>query len=202
MDQVSSRDAVQILELDGSAAAEMTRLNGLLLAVGQRQDRAAFMALFQHFAPRLKAWLQRQGSDPGTAEEIVQDVMVSVWRRADSFDPALASAGTWMFTIARNRRIDLLRRERRPELDPHDPALVPAATEPADRTIDLSQQADRLRQAMRDLPAEQVDLLNLAFFQDMAHSAIAAARNLPLGTVKSRLRLAMVRLRKALGDLE
>lgn len=168
-------------------------------AVAARRDRQAFGALFGHFAPRIKAYLMRSGSDADQAEELVQECMTIVWRKADSFDPAQASVATWMFTIARNKRIDGYRRARRPELDPEDPALLPEAETPADRVVEASQVADRLARAMATLPVEQAEMLRMAFYEDKAHSEIAAETNLPLGTVKSRLRLAMGRMRKALG---
>ena len=172
----------------------------LLLAVGRARDRAAFAALFGHFAPRLKAYLRRLGTDAQAAEELVQEVMLLVWRRAETFDPAQASASTWVFTIARNRRIDALRREQRPEIDPDDPALVPDPVEPADRALETAQANGRLQAALKELPQEQAELLRLAYFEDKPHSVIASERGLPLGTVKSRLRLALERLRKALRD--
>lgn len=179
-------------------------LEDRLLAVGRDRDRAAFAALFGHFAPRLKAYLRRQGCDAAGAEELVQEVMLLVWRRAETYDPAQASASTWVFTIARNKRIDVLRREQRPEIDPDDPALVPALVpdrpESADRRLETQQSAGRLREALKDLPPEQAELLRLAYFEDKPHSVISAERGIPLGTVKSRLRLAMERLRKALRD--
>ena len=181
------------------AAAAMSP-DDLLLAVGRARDRAAFAALFAHFAPRLKAYLRRLGAYANAAEELVQEVMLLVWRRAETFDPAQASASTWVFTIARNRRIDALRREQRPEIDPDDPALVPDPVEPADRVLEVAQANGRLREALKDLPPEQAELLRLAYFEDKPHSVIATERGLPLGTVKSRLRLALDRLRKALRD--
>ena len=135
----------------------------------------------------------------------MQEVMLLVWRRAETYDPAQASASTWVFTIARNKRIDALRREHRPEIDPDDPALVPALVperpDSADRRVELRESTSRLRAALKELPAEQAELLRLAYFEDKPHSAISAERGLPLGTVKSRLRLAVERLRKALRDI-
>jgi len=124
-----------------------------------------------------------------------------VWRRAETFDPSQASVATWIFTIARNKRIDGLRRTRRPELDPNDPALLPAEQTAADDVVAMGQNADVLRAAMKTLPAEQVEMLRMAFFEDKPHSQIAAETDIPLGTVKSRLRLAMGRLRKEVGEL-
>jgi len=182
-------------------ADQAPSLEDLLVAVGRERDRLAFGALFGHFAPRLKTYLRRLGCESGAAEELVQEVMLLVWRRAETYDPAQASASTWVFTIARNKRVDSLRREQRPEFDPNDPALVPDADEPADRRMETRQSNDRLRAALKDLPPEQAELLRMAYFEDKPHSVISAENGIPLGTVKSRLRLAVDRLRKALRDV-
>lgn len=171
-------------------------------AIAARGDRAAFAELFGHFAPRLKAYLMRLGSDPAAAEEVVQDVMLTVWRKAAGFDRRQASATTWIFTIARNRRIDRLRRERRPAFDPSDPALVPDGPTDADRTVWTGQVEGRVRAAIDSLPPEQSDLIRRAYFEDLSHREIAERSGLPLGTVKSRIRLAMQRLRERIDDLD
>ncbi len=172
----------------------------LMRRVAEAGDRAAFAALYEHFAPRLKAYMMRLGAAEDLAEELAQETLVTAWRRAASFDPAQAGLATWLFTIARNRRIDRLRRERRPAVDPADPALVPDPEPPPDRGLDAAQAEARLRTALASLPAEQTRLLELAFFQDLSHRDIAARENLPLGTVKSRIRLALARLKAALGE--
>ena len=177
-------------------------LNDLVLAVAGQRSRAAFAALFAHFAPRLKSYLMRLGAEAGQAEELVQDVMLQVWHRAETFDPAQANASTWVFTIARNKRIDAIRRERRPEIDLTDPALVPEPVEPADRTLEAGQENARLNAAIGALPNEQAKLLRLAYYEDKPHSTISAEQGIPLGTVKSRLRLAVDRLRRLLRDGE
>lgn len=164
-------------------------------AVARRRDRAAFAELFGHFAPRVKAYLMRLGSDAASAEDLMQDVMLTVWRRADSYDPAQAGVGTWIFTIARNRRIDALRRERRPAFDAEDPALRPEPPAPADQVTAAQQWENRLGAALRELPPEQSEMVRLAYYEDRSHSDIAQRLNIPLGTVKSRLRLAVARLR-------
>ena len=184
----------------GGTSLDEPSLNRLIQAIAATRDRAALGALFGHFGPRIKAYLMRRGCDAGQAEEVVQEVMVTLWRRAETFDSRQANASTWVFTIARNKRIDMMRRERRPEIDPDDPALVPAENGSAERGVELAQDAVRLRAAMASLPSEQRELLMLAFFEDKPHSAIATESGLPLGTVKSRIRLAMARLRKELGD--
>ena len=180
------------------AAEARARLTALLMNVAARQDRAAFTELFAFFAPRVKAYLMRLGAPPVEAEEIAQDVMVTVWRRAETFDAARASASTWIYTIARNRRIDMIRRKRRPELDPNDPMFVPEPEPAADAIIETAEREDRLREALKLLSPEQRALLQRAFFDGLSHSEIAASSGLPLGTVKSRLRLAFAHLRKAL----
>lgn len=187
-------------EKRGGGPLDEASLNRLIEAIATDRDRSALAALFGHFGPRIKAYLMRRGCDAGEAEEVVQEVMVTLWRRAETFDCRQANASTWVFTIARNKRIDMVRRERRPEIDPDDPALVPAENGSAERGVERAQEAARLRAAMASLPAEQRELLSLAFFEDKPHSTIAAESGLPLGTVKSRIRLAMVRLRKELGE--
>lgn len=173
-------------------------LNQLVVQVALARDRAAFAALFDHFAPRLKAFLMRQGVAVGQAEDLAQEAMLTVWRKAHLFDPAKASAATWLFTIVRNLRIDAIRREKRPELDPADPMLSPPAETGADDGLAAAQNEDQLRAALKMLPADQAQVIEWSFFQDKPHSQIAAELNIPLGTVKSRLRLAMIRLRAAL----
>jgi len=167
-----------------------------------RRDRQAFAALFEYFAPRIKAYMLRSGSDMTSAEEFAQEAMLMVWRKADSFDAGQASVATWIFTIARNKRIDAFRRVNRPELDPDDPLLRPAPEPMQDDRLGEDQTAALIRSAMADLPVEQVDMLRMAFYEDKAHSEIAEETGLPLGTVKSRLRLAMGKLRGILGDTE
>ena len=174
----------------------------LMSAVAERRDRKAFVALFELFGPRVKAYLIRQGADRATAEDLSQDVMLTVWHRAAQFDRRKATFSTWVFTIARNRRIDGLRRAKRPEIDPEDPALVRAPEVPADQAVDAAERRVRLHAAVAELPDDQERLLRLAYFEDKSHSAIAEELALPLGTVKSRLRLAMAKLRSALETLE
>jgi RNA polymerase sigma factor (sigma-70 family) len=183
-----------------SGADAVGALNGDILAIARDADRAAFARLFAHFAPRLKAYLGRLGADGATADELIQEVMLLVWRRADTFDPSQANANTWVFAIARNKRIDGIRRERRPEIDPDDPALVPAHPDPADAMVAARQDGERVRAALAELPPEQAELVRQAYYEDKPHSQIAQESGLPLGTVKSRIRLALVRLRNSMKD--
>ncbi|WP_226893698.1 sigma-70 family RNA polymerase sigma factor [Nisaea sediminum] len=174
----------------------------LIEAIAARRDREAFRLLFEHFAPRLKSYLMRLGAEPTVAEDVAQEAMVMVWRKAESFDRRQAGASTWIFTIARNKRIDRLRREKRPELDPNDPALVPSEEPAPDRTLQNAQAGKRVAAAMRALPQEQAELVRRAFYEDLSHSQIAEESGLPLGTVKSRIRLALARLRHEMKDFE
>jgi len=178
---------------DGDMEAGLT---ALLVAVGTNGDVEAFEALFRHFAPRIKAYLSRGGA--ASADELMQEAMLIVWRRAALYDPSKGSAAAWIFAIARNLRIDAYRREKRPEFDPSDPALVPDGEEPADMRLAASEDAERLKQALTQLPPDQAEVLNRSFFSDQSQSEIAAELKVPLGTVKSRMRLAFAKLKAAL----
>jgi RNA polymerase sigma-70 factor (ECF subfamily) len=180
---------------DGPTDKSMTEL---LLAVGRSQDIDAFEALFRHFSPRVKAYMSRSGGS-ASAEELMQETMVAVWRKASLYDPSKGAASTWIFAIARNLRIDAYRRERRPEFDFNDPAFVPDADPAADMVMTAFEDAGRVQRAMASLPEDQAAVLKLSFFEDQSQSAIATALNVPLGTVKSRMRLAFVKLRAVIG---
>ena len=183
---------------ESGSAPDRAQLADWLDAVARDQDRDAFARLFDHFAPRVKGYVIRLGADHAAAEEVVQDVMLTVWRKAHLFDRRQASVSTWLFTIARNRRIDLIRRAKRADLDPDDPHFAPDPEPAPDETLEATQAEARLHDAIMDLPAEQVELLQMAFFRGLSHRAIADETGIPLGTVKSRLRLAFGRLRTAL----
>ncbi|WP_106003368.1 sigma-70 family RNA polymerase sigma factor [Magnetospirillum gryphiswaldense] len=185
---------------DEAITPENHVLSHWLLCVGRDRDRQAFAKLFQHYAPRLKTYMRKLGSDGAVADDLVQEAMLTVWRKAEVFDPAKASAGTWIFTIARNLRIDRFRREGRPEVDPADPLLVVDDRAGADDALATRQSGDRLRQALHTLPGDQAKVVELSFYEECPHVEIADRLGIPLGTVKSRLRLAMSRLRAALGD--
>ena len=169
-------------------------------AVASRRDRDAFARLFDYFAPRIHAYLLRLRLDPVVADELTQDVMSTLWQKAGLFDPDKSSVATWLFRVARNRRIDLLRRDR-DEAPVNDQALnVPDPALRPDDSLDATQREALIRGALKVLPREQLELVRLAFFDGLSHSEIAAETGLPLGTVKSRLRLAFSRLRRALDD--
>jgi RNA polymerase sigma-70 factor, ECF subfamily len=159
-------------------------------------DREAFAALFGRYAGRVKSYLMRLGAPRAAAEDLAQDVMVSVWRRASSFDPAKAKASTWIFVIARNAWIDRLRRER-VELAYRASTVVAEESEDEapDEAAARAQSEEHIRTALDTLSEEQRQVVRLSFFEDRPHSEIAEKLSLPLGTVKSRLRLALIKLR-------
>lgn len=167
-----------------------------IVAIAELGDRGSFVALFTHFAPRVKAYLMRRRVDEQRAEELTQDAFLTIWRKAGQFDPLRASAAAWIFTIARNLWIDAMRREHRP-----DDGCVPGALDdpatPEDE-LETVEGAARLRTALQTLPVEQARVMRLSFFEDLTHGEIAETLDLPLGTVKSRIRLATAHLRRGL----
>ncbi len=165
--------------------------------IHRERDEDAFAELFVHFAPRVKAFLMRSGSAEALAEECMQDVMATLWRKAHMFDPTRASVATWIFTIARNRKIDVLRRQRRPE--PEDLTWGPEHEPDQEDVLAMQQEAERLGRAIAALPEKQRHLIERAYYGDLTHSEIAEETGLPLGTIKSRIRLALDRLRHAMG---
>lgn len=169
---------------------------GHVRRIRDAQDQAAFVDLFRHFAPRVKAFLMKSGASESLAEECTQEVMATLWRKAHLFDPARASVATWIFTIARNRKIDVLRKQRRPE--PEDLTWGPEAEPDQEDVLSLQQESERLGRAMAQLPEKQRDLIAKAYFGDLSHSEIAEQTGLPLGTIKSRIRLALEKLRHEL----
>lgn len=182
-----------------SMAAEVT-FDDLLVAVGQSRNRDAFVRLFEYFAPRVKSFLMRGGMAADLADELAQETMLTVWHRAQSYDPQKARASTWIFTIARNKKIDWLRKSR-PEPLPGDPVTVEDRPLP-DEVLNRTQESEAIAKAMKDLPPEQAEIIQKAFFEEKTHSQIAEETDLPLGTVKSRIRLAMDRLHHHLGGLK
>lgn len=170
----------------------------LLLAIAARRDRAAFATLFGRFAPKVKAWFQKTGTPAAQAEDLTQETMLTVWRKAELFDPARAGASTWIFTIARNQRIDAARRAALRVFDGDDPSMTPPEPTAPDAAFDTVQREQLVREALCSLTPDQAAVVRLSFFEDRPHAEIEQVLGIPLGTVKSRLRLAMQRLRARL----
>lgn len=191
-----------IVAADGLAFNELERDQhaDLVERIGIERDADAFDKLFAIFAPKVKGYLMRLGTDAAIADDLTQDVMVTLWRKADRFDRRQASVSTWVYRIASNRRVDLFRSEQRQNLDIDDPQLQPSPARAADIELETGQQEERVRLAIQTLPAEQRDLVQKAFYEELSHSDIAALTGLPIGTVKSRLRLAFSKLRVQVGE--
>ena len=188
---------------DRQRASDSGYWASLIEAVAVREDRAAFAALFEHFAPLVKTFMRRSGVTEASADELAQETLLMVWRKASLFEPSTAGAAAWIFTIARNLRIDEVRRlKRTPTNDTTeiDLEFQVDAGPPPDAGLAASQVESRVRGALAALPEDQLRVIELSFFEEKAHAEIAETLRIPLGTVKSRLRLAMNRLRGLLGD--
>ncbi|ODA66705.1 ECF RNA polymerase sigma factor RpoE [Methyloligella halotolerans] len=184
---------------EGEATAEPDP-EKLITAIARRKDREAFVSLFEAYASRIKGFLMRGGTSEELAEDIAQETLLMVWRKAETYRPEKAGASTWIFTIARNLRIDRSRRDARRRTHLLHEAPEPEGPDRPDELLQGAQNEDRVREALKTLPADQLRVLQLSFFEGRSHSEIAEMLEIPLGTVKSRVRLAMGRLREALGE--
>lgn len=164
-------------------------------SIASHGDESAFLQLFDYYAPRVHSFLMKSGSISTEADEITQETMLTVWQKSHLFDPNKSSFSTWLFRIARNKRIDRLRRRGDADLDMNDPILFPDRPKPADEVMDTRYWELRMQQALQILPNEQQSLIRLSFFEGLSHSEIADRLTIPLGTVKSRIRLAFSKLR-------
>lgn len=174
----------------------------LLRRVAEEADPRAFRELYETYGPRVKAYMMRKGADAGTAEDLAQETLLTVWRKASLYAGDKGSMTTWVFAIARNLRIDRLRREV-PWQELPEWRLAEASEEALpDEALAEKQQQTRLQAAVAELPAEQRDVVALAYLEGLSHSEIATRLSLPLGTVKSRMRIAYQKVRSALEDLE
>ena len=185
---------------EGEKVSTPAQLLTWVMAVAQKRDREAFGHLFDHYAPRLNGYLQRQGMSVAHAEEIIQDVMVTLWSKATMFDESKSSVTTWLYRIARNRYIDAMRRDRVDFVDPQDNELMNQEQDSLDLEayFDAQQRELAVHKALAVLSNEQREMVKLAFFEGLSHGDIVERTGLPLGTVKSRLRLAFSRLRREL----
>ncbi len=174
----------------------------LIRQVAETQDERAFAALFKSFAPRIKGYMIRQGANADLAEELAQEALTTVWRKAALYSPDKGNPTTWIYTIARNLRIDRLRRERAWQPLPESHAEQACEGPTPDDVVSEQERGERVREALKNLPAEQVEIVTLSFVAGLSHSEIADRLDVPLGTVKSRMRLAYQKLRPMIADLE
>lgn len=169
--------------------------------IAQNRDRGAFALLFDRFAPRLKTFMMRKGVATEQAEDLVQETMIAVWTKAGLYNPARGSVSAWIFTIARNLRIDRIRRESSMSYAVLEDFDQPSDEEAIDDVLAGREEQSAVARALSEIPPEQRDVLILSYVEDIPQSEIARRLSLPLGTVKSRMRLAYNRMRKSLENL-
>lgn len=174
----------------------------LLSLIAKDRSEDAFRRLYDEIGPRLRSFMLRQGADDDLADELTQETLATVWRKAGMYSSEKGSPVTWIFTIARNLRIDRIRRQKVwYELTDQHAETIASDDALPDDTVDERQRLARVQSVLKDLPPDQVEVVRLAFMEGLPHGEIAARLSLPLGTVKSRIRLAYNKLRTALEDL-
>ncbi len=173
----------------------------LMTAVATKRDRNAFMKLFDYYAPRVKSFLMSLRASDSIAEDLTQEVLYTVWSKAELFQSQRGSVNAWVFTIARNRYVDQIRRSRKPAIDPEEYALMSEAPAEADELIERQQNVEKLRAGLSELPPEQEEVVRMCFLEGKTQREISDELGIPLGTVKSRSRLAFSRLRSILGEV-
>lgn len=173
-----------------------------LRKVALNRDVEAFRSLFQAYAPRVKAYMMRQGSDANTAEDLAQETLLTVWRKAALYSGEKGSATTWIFTIARNLRIDRLRREVAWEPMPEGRDEEASDDPTPEENVSENERREKVRAILAGLPADQTEVVRLSYIDGLSHSEIATKLGLPLGTVKSRMRLAYTKIRESIEDLD
>ena len=166
-----------------------------ILNIAESQDIGSFKKIFEYFSPRLKSFLMKSGAEENIAEEIIQETMTIIWTKADYYDPKVASPSTWIYTIARNKKIDILRKSRKAILEDIETAVLPAVDPKTEENIEHDQKFDMIAQHLDSLPKDQLDLLKMNFFEEKSHGEISDLTGIPLGTVKSRIRLALEKIR-------
>jgi RNA polymerase sigma-70 factor (ECF subfamily) len=177
-------------------------MSEFLQRIAERGDVEAFRQLFEAYAPRVKSYMMRQGADANTAEELARETLLTVWRKASLYSGDKGSATTWIFTIARNLRIDRLRREQRWMPLPDDYDNQPSTDAGPDEALAEEERRIRMQQALSELPPDQREAVVLSYIEGLSHSEIADRLGLPLGTVKSRMRLAYLKIRDTVEDLK
>jgi len=179
-------------------AAKPIDLDQDLMAIATSQDQGAYQRVFYAITPRLKAFLMVQGTIESVAEEILQETMLKVWQKARLFDGSKASASTWIYTIARNAKIDRFRKETRLAPDPNDPSYIPDSPETGEQSVTKKQESNHIREAIATLPPDQLRIITMSFYEEKSHAEISKELGIPLGTVKSRIRLAFGKIRNEL----
>ena len=198
-DQPPGDEALSVVALRAEKTSETPAKDwsAMLAELAISRDRQLFIRLFRHFSPRIKGYIMKLGLTEATAEELTQEAMLSVWRKPHLYDPGKAAASTWIYTLARNLSIDWMRKQKYPEYDLdswHEEAGEPAVLELAEQAV----MSDQVAMAIRQLPDNQAQVIIMSFYEGRSHSEIADRLSIPLGSVKSRIRLASEKLKQAL----
>ena len=180
---------------DGSRVQDASYWADMVQAIAQSKDEAAFQNLFNYFAPRVKSFILGSGASESVAEDIAQETLMTLWRKAEQFNPSRASVSTWIFTIARNKKIDRFRKDAKPLPDANDPTYAWVGDDTPENRANQKQYASDLHAALGSMPPDQKQVLTMSFLEELPHKEIADALGVPLGTVKSRIRLGLKRLR-------
>lgn len=173
-------------------------LSDWIEAIARERCESSFRRVFQHFAPRVRTFLRQKGLEERLAQDMTQEVMTRIWLKADQFDRGKAGASTWVYTISRNLLIDEVRKRRRAQIDPNDPMFVPDESESPDAGIEAADRKKALKAAISELPGDQAQVLRMIYIGGMKQQAVAQELSIPLNTVKSRLRLALQKMRRTL----
>lgn len=178
-------------------------MSNLLTKIAEERSDDAFQKLYSEYAPRVKTYMMQQGADPALSEELAQETLLTVWRKASQYSPDRGTAAAWIFTIARNLRIDRLRKDVRWQSLPDEQAeAIPSEAAGQDEMVLIDQRRVRVQAALADLPPDQRTVVTLAYIEGLSHSEIAEKLSTPIGTIKSRMRLAYQKVRDALEDLQ
>ncbi len=175
-------------------------MDDLIQRIARDRDQQAFQELFRLYGPRIKALMMRQGADSAAAEDIAQETLFTVWRKAHLFTAQKGSLATWLFTIARNLRIDRIRRQAPYQDLPEELNEIADDDDLPDEALNRNQQSERIRSILEALPPEQHEVVHLSYIDGLSHSEIAGALGVPMGTVKSRMRLAYEKIRDSIGQ--
>ncbi len=183
-------DVEKVVALNADTTSQMD-WSAILTQLAETQDKKLYITLFRHFAPKVKAYIIRLGLVETTAEELMQETMLTVWRKAHLYNRSKAAASTWIFTLARNQSIDWMRRQKYPEYELEEWTPDPDDSDRGEQSVT----ADRMARAVQSLPENQAQVIYMSFYEGRSHSEISSRLGIPLGSVKSRLRLASEKLK-------
>lgn len=187
-------------ESENMTAIPVSDTRTWLRSVAERRDRHAFEQLYGYFAPKIKGYMLRQGADDASADDLAQETMVQIWRKANHYDPQKAAVSTWVFRVARNLQIDRMRKLKSYEVALNADASSTLENLQHNEQLEHRTDTDKLRKLIGELPEEQMEVVQLAFFEGLSHTEVSCRLSIPVGTVKSRLRLAFGKLKIGMGE--